>query len=173
MRHEACGQLPGPGDFGGDPSAACLGDVHFLDDETDLHSQWPVERIGQHRREFIGLGTIPGRSGDHHGDVVVADVDPDESVVGVGDDPVVDRVLDRRAFEEIAGRRAPVGEQSTQDHHPEGGDARFEGVESFHVPMHAVQRIDEVRESGPGEIRSIKGDKVTPLPVYTQPPGKG
>ena len=39
--------------------------------------------------------------------------------------------------------------------------------------MHAVQRIDEVRESGPGEIRSIKGDKVTPLPVYTQPPGKG
>ncbi len=51
--------------------------------------------------------------------------------------------------------------------------ARFEGVESFHVPMHAVQRIDEVRESGPGEIRSIKGDKVTPLPVYTQPPGKG
>ena len=51
--------------------------------------------------------------------------------------------------------------------------ARFEGVERFHIPMHAVQRIDEVRELGPAAIRKPAESKVSPFPVYTQPPVKG
>lgn len=51
--------------------------------------------------------------------------------------------------------------------------ARFEGVSRFHVPMHAVQRVDEVTHSDPAVIRSVSsGNKVTTLPVYTQPPSK-
>lgn len=50
---------------------------------------------------------------------------------------------------------------------------RFGGVTRFHVPMHAVQRIDEVEQSDPAVIRSANTDgKVTTLPVYTQPPAK-
>lgn len=49
---------------------------------------------------------------------------------------------------------------------------RFAGVQRFHVPLHAVQRIDEVMESGPAVIRPADGAKVTPFPVYTHPPGK-
>lgn len=50
--------------------------------------------------------------------------------------------------------------------------ARFEGVKRFHVPMHAVQRVDEVTELNPAEIRSMDGSKVTSLPIYPQPPAK-
>jgi len=51
--------------------------------------------------------------------------------------------------------------------------ARFEGVKRFHVPMHAVQRVDEVTESDPAVIRSAESGKVSTLPIYTQPPVKG
>lgn len=49
--------------------------------------------------------------------------------------------------------------------------AQFEGVACFHVPMHAVMRIDEVDKQGVARIETVDGGagKVTPFPVYTQP----
>ncbi len=47
----------------------------------------------------------------------------------------------------------------------------FKGVERFHVPMHAVLRIDEVEKQGVSRVtKSEKGsDNVTnfPAPIYT------
>ncbi len=46
----------------------------------------------------------------------------------------------------------------------------FANVERFHVPMHAVLRIDEVSKQGVAKV-SEAGDsgssKVTPFPIYT------
>jgi hypothetical protein len=54
----------------------------------------------------------------------------------------------------------------------------FEGVSRFHIPMHAVVRIDEVEREGTARITppSTSGDgaKVSPFPapIYTKDPGK-
>ena len=48
----------------------------------------------------------------------------------------------------------------------------FDGVERFHVPMHAVIRVDEVRQAGVAKIHEL-GDKVTPFPGPLYPPKKG
>jgi hypothetical protein len=48
----------------------------------------------------------------------------------------------------------------------------FEGVERFHVPMHAVIRVDEVQQAGVAKIHEL-GDKVTPFPGALYPPKKG
>ncbi len=48
----------------------------------------------------------------------------------------------------------------------------FEGVARFHVPMHAVIRVDEVQQAGVAKIHDL-GDKVTPLPGALYPPKKG
>ena len=50
--------------------------------------------------------------------------------------------------------------------------SEFEGVERFHVPMHAVIRIDEVNRAGVAKIHDLDS-KVTPFPGPTLPPGKG
>lgn len=52
----------------------------------------------------------------------------------------------------------------------------FEGVQRFHVPMHAVIRVDEVEREGVPRITSPgDGAKVSPfpMPIYTKDPGKG
>ena len=46
----------------------------------------------------------------------------------------------------------------------------FAGVERFHIPMHAVIRIDEVAKEGVSKIRDGDG-KVTPFPGSMFPPG--
>ncbi|MEN8720179.1 MAG: DUF1820 family protein [Oceanococcaceae bacterium] len=75
-------------------------------------------------------------------------------------------------FVEVA---EPVfGTQSTVvvDPSEEKLKARFAGVARFHVPLHAVQRIDEVQHLDAAVIRTPSGTKVTTLPMYTQPPSK-
>ncbi|AHE98624.1 DUF1820 family protein [Thioalkalivibrio paradoxus] len=49
----------------------------------------------------------------------------------------------------------------------------FEGVERFHVPLHAVIRIDEVAEIGSARIREMgSGGNVHMFPGML-PPGRG
>lgn len=51
----------------------------------------------------------------------------------------------------------------------------FEGVQRFHIPMHAVVRIDEVEREGVARITATgDGAKVSPfpLPIYTKDPAK-
>lgn len=50
--------------------------------------------------------------------------------------------------------------------------AEFEGVKRSYIPLHAVLRIDEVTREGAGKITPVKGDNVTPLPIYS-PPDRG
>lgn len=50
--------------------------------------------------------------------------------------------------------------------------AEFEGVKRCYIPLHAVLRIDEVTRSGTGKITPVKGDNVTPLPIYSPPRGE-
>lgn len=47
----------------------------------------------------------------------------------------------------------------------------FDGVKRCHIPLHAVLRIDEVSREGTGKITQVKGDNVTPLPIYSPPRG--
>lgn len=50
--------------------------------------------------------------------------------------------------------------------------AEFAGVKRTYIPMHAVVRVDEVEKEGANKIISpANGDKVTPFPVPTYPPG--
>lgn len=52
----------------------------------------------------------------------------------------------------------------------------FAGVQRFHIPMHAVIRVDEVeREGVPRITPQGDGAKVSPFPapIYTKDPGKG
>jgi len=46
----------------------------------------------------------------------------------------------------------------------------FEGVDRTFIPLHAVVRVDQVGKRGTATIRSIKGEDVAPVPVYTPPP---
>lgn len=50
--------------------------------------------------------------------------------------------------------------------------AEFEGVKRCYIPLHAVLRIDEVTRGGTGKITPVKGDNVTPLPIYSPPRGE-
>ncbi len=47
--------------------------------------------------------------------------------------------------------------------------AKFADVRAFHVPIHAVLRIDEVLKPGTAKItpQDGEGSKVTPFPIYT------
>ncbi len=47
----------------------------------------------------------------------------------------------------------------------------FEGVSRFHVPMHAVVRIDEVDQRGTARISDCGDAKVTPFPGGYPGPG--
>ena len=50
--------------------------------------------------------------------------------------------------------------------------AEFAGVRRTYIPMHAVVRVDEVEKEGANKIISPdEGEKVTPFPVPTFPPG--
>ena len=50
--------------------------------------------------------------------------------------------------------------------------AEFSGVKRTFIPMHAVLRVDEVEKEGTNKIISPgEGEKVTPFPVPTYPPG--
>ena len=50
--------------------------------------------------------------------------------------------------------------------------AEFAGVRRTYIPMHAVVRVDEVEKEGANKIISPgEGEKVTPFPVPTYPPG--
>lgn len=47
----------------------------------------------------------------------------------------------------------------------------FDGVETLHLPLHSVLRVEEVRKKGQAVIRDREsGEKVTPFPV--QPGGR-
>ncbi|MEM7480948.1 MAG: DUF1820 family protein [Acidobacteriota bacterium] len=50
----------------------------------------------------------------------------------------------------------------------------FDGVRRFHVPMHAVIRIDEVERKGTSRITRAESDggEVTPFPVVIPPAPK-
>jgi|SRR6056297_2190963 len=50
--------------------------------------------------------------------------------------------------------------------------SEFEGVKRSYIPLHAVVRIDEVSREGAGKITPVKGDNVTPLPIYQPPRGE-
>jgi hypothetical protein len=53
--------------------------------------------------------------------------------------------------------------------------AEFAGVKRFHVPLHAVVRIDEVDREGSAKITPSEGDggKVMPFPVAVPPGTRG
>ena len=49
----------------------------------------------------------------------------------------------------------------------------FEGVQRFHIPLHAVIRIDEVAEIGSARIRDMSaGSNVHPFPSLLPPGGQ-
>ena len=48
--------------------------------------------------------------------------------------------------------------------------AEFEGVRRTLIPMHHVQRIDEVDKQGVARIARFDGSNVTPFPVTAFPP---
>ncbi len=52
--------------------------------------------------------------------------------------------------------------------------SEFEGVRRFHVPMHAVVRIDEVEKEGTAKITEAggAGGNVMPFPAAAYPPGR-
>jgi hypothetical protein len=47
--------------------------------------------------------------------------------------------------------------------------SEFSGVERTYLPMHAIIRIDEVKNQGMSKISKLEGDNVTqfPVPIYT------
>lgn len=48
----------------------------------------------------------------------------------------------------------------------------FNGVETLHLPMHSVLRVEQVAKKGQSVIRDREsGEKVTPFPI--QPGGRG
>ena len=50
--------------------------------------------------------------------------------------------------------------------------SEFSGVQRTYVPMHAVIRVDEVEKEGTNKIIPVgDGEKVTPFPMPTYPPG--
>ena len=51
----------------------------------------------------------------------------------------------------------------------------FEGVKRFHVPIHAVVRVDEVEREGVPRVTATSegGAKVTPFPMPVIPPRGG
>lgn len=55
--------------------------------------------------------------------------------------------------------------------------SEFKGVHRFHVPMHAVLRIDEVDKQGISRISKGAGDggevRAFPSPIYTPQGGSG
>ena len=50
--------------------------------------------------------------------------------------------------------------------------SEFDGVKRFHVPLHAVIRIDEVEKRGQARIVPFEGGTVTPVPGPGVVPGK-
>ena len=75
----------------------------------------------------------------------------------------------------VLGRRIQLGEAQVfgeksallVDPSEERLQSEFEGVKRFHIPMHAVIRIDEVEKQGAAKISEVSGgsDKVTPFPM--------
>ena len=50
--------------------------------------------------------------------------------------------------------------------------SEFSAVKRTYIPMHAVIRVDEVEKEGTNKVISVEdGEKVTPFPVPTYPPG--
>ncbi len=72
--------------------------------------------------------------------------------------------VDRLQFGERGGLVVDPSEERLRD--------EFDGVERFHVPMHAVIRVDEVERAGAAKIHEL-GDKVTPFPGTLLPPKNG
>ncbi len=79
-------------------------------------------------------------------------------------------------FIEVAGLLFGERSQVVIDPSEESLKSEFEGVTRFHVPMHAVVRVDEVQREGTARIVAHKqeGGSVSPFPVpiYT-PKGDG
>ena len=52
--------------------------------------------------------------------------------------------------------------------------SEFSGVKCFHIPLHAVIRIDEVEKEGAGKITEVSGQagNVMPFPAVAYPPGR-
>lgn len=75
----------------------------------------------------------------------------------------------------IAVEGLVFGERSTVvvDPSEERLSAEFAGVRRFHVPIHAVIRIDEVEKRGQARIVPLEGGaNVTPFPVGGPTPGR-
>ncbi|HHB12979.1 MAG TPA: DUF1820 family protein [Chromatiales bacterium] len=72
--------------------------------------------------------------------------------------------VEQLRFGERSGVVVDPGEERLRD--------EFQGVERFHVPMHAVVRVDEVQQAGVAKVHEL-GDKVAPFPGPLYPPRKG
>ena len=75
-------------------------------------------------------------------------------------------------FVEVAGIRFGEKSQLVVDPTEEGLRREFEGVSRFHVPMHAVIRVDQVSKPGVSRVSEGKegsGASVTPFPAPIPP----
>lgn len=68
-------------------------------------------------------------------------------------------------FVEVEGLLFGERSQVVVDPAEERLKTELAGVERFHVPLHAVVRIDEVEKRGVSTIRAAEGAAVTPLPA--------
>lgn len=81
---------------------------------------------------------------------------------------------DLYGFVEIEGLKFGENTSVVVDPSEEKLKDEFADVERFHVPMHAILRVDEVSKQGTAKISETSesgSSKVTPFPVYT-PGGK-
>ncbi len=75
-------------------------------------------------------------------------------------------------FVEIGDLRFDQRSSVVVDPSEERLKSEFEGVERFHVPMHAIVRIDEMDREGAAKISDLsEGGNVTPFPGFYTPPG--
>lgn len=78
---------------------------------------------------------------------------------------------DLYGFIEIEGFLFGERSQVVVDPSEEKLKTQFNEVTRSYIPMHSIIRIDEVEKEGVGKIVEVKGDKVTPFPLFPVGPG--
>ncbi|HVL02562.1 MAG TPA: DUF1820 family protein [Dongiaceae bacterium] len=78
---------------------------------------------------------------------------------------------DLYGFIEIEGFLFGERSQVVVDPSEERLKTQFNEVTRSYIPMHSIIRIDEVEKEGVGKIVEVKGDKVTPFPLFPMGPG--
>lgn len=69
-------------------------------------------------------------------------------------------------FIEVSGLVFGEGEGMVIDPTEERMRDEFEGVETLHLPMHSIVRVEQVAKKGQAVIRDREsGEKVTPFPI--------